>query len=300
MRGKNMSDNNPKYLYHYTNISSLALILKNKNLKLNPLTVLDDSEEANIKDEQKHIAKYCYVSSWTDNDKESIPMWNMYTKMEEGIRIKLPSYPFKEYSINESTYRNSVGDNYEVKGSLNCIVNSNKFFSSEYFILTNVQQHILHKVQYTDESELLNPNVIDIDSKNNTTTFKMGDMGKYKNNYWAFQDEWRYILNIFPFGYKEMQECTSKGNINELLKKLYKGYDLPFNFYLLDLAEDKFLDMEITLSPKISEGNRIIVKDLIEKYNPEAQLNESELFNKIRQKFVCYYLQDIYWKIAFL
>ena len=38
-----------------------------------------------------------------------------------------------------------------------------------------------------------------------------------------------------------------------------------------------YCDMEITLSPKISAGNRVIVQNLVEKYNPSAVVKDSAL-----------------------
>lgn len=34
-----------KYLYHYTSLESLALILKNRTIRLNPLDKMDDLQE---------------------------------------------------------------------------------------------------------------------------------------------------------------------------------------------------------------------------------------------------------------
>ena len=38
------------FLYHYTTISNLALILKNRTLRLNPLNQMDDLQETKNKD----------------------------------------------------------------------------------------------------------------------------------------------------------------------------------------------------------------------------------------------------------
>jgi argininosuccinate synthase len=40
-----MENTYSEYLYHYTSVSSLAMILKNRNIRFSPLTVLDDMEE---------------------------------------------------------------------------------------------------------------------------------------------------------------------------------------------------------------------------------------------------------------
>lgn len=62
----------PKYLYHYTNLSSLCSILKSGMIRFNPLTKMDDMDEAEIRD-FKNFAKYVFVSSWTSDSRESIP-----------------------------------------------------------------------------------------------------------------------------------------------------------------------------------------------------------------------------------
>lgn len=43
----------PPYLYHYTTVESLAMILKNRNVKLNALSSLDDLQEERVKDSQR-------------------------------------------------------------------------------------------------------------------------------------------------------------------------------------------------------------------------------------------------------
>lgn len=65
---------------------------------------------------------------------------------------------------------------------------------------------------------------------------------------------------------------------NKLLHSLEKQ---PFPFYDLQLDDTAFNQMQITLSPKISVGNRLIVKSLIEKYNPSALISESSLLGLI-------------------
>ena len=128
-----MQKENIQYLYHYTNVSSLAMILQNQNIKFNPLTVLDDSEEEQIQDAQKY-AKYCFVSSWTDDEHESIPMWNMYTNMAEGVRIRLPKNPFREYFLTKDDFY-YMQPEYTVTGDgFKIIIPPNELLNSNYFL----------------------------------------------------------------------------------------------------------------------------------------------------------------------
>ena len=87
-------DNGNGYLYHYTNIETLALILQNHTFRFNSLDKMDDLQEQETAD-FKNVGLFCYISSWTDDVDESIPMWNMYTSINSGVRIKLKKHPFK-------------------------------------------------------------------------------------------------------------------------------------------------------------------------------------------------------------
>ena len=82
------------FLYHYTSIETLALILSNRTFRLNSLDQMDDLQEKETSD-IKNIGQFCYISSWTDDETESIPMWKMYSSLDSGVRIKLKTNPFK-------------------------------------------------------------------------------------------------------------------------------------------------------------------------------------------------------------
>ena len=99
--------NTPDYLFHYTNIETLSLILANRTFRLTSLNQLDDLQEKETGD-TPNFGQFCYVSSWTDDKTESIPMWNMYSSLESGIRIKLKANPFK-------LYKNSPDDISKIK-----------------------------------------------------------------------------------------------------------------------------------------------------------------------------------------
>ncbi len=277
-----MHDPNEEYLYHYTNVSSLAMIFQNQNIKFNPLTVLDDSEEEIVKDKQR-FGKYCFVSSWTDEKNESIPMWNMYTDLSDGVRIRLPKYPFQEYFLNISHLNKD--SNYNVTGNgFYTIIPPDEFINQNYFLSTYNQSQTLKKVNYTNKEDKLCP--IIKSTLNGNTVVEFSKLGINKNEFWSFQSEWRYILNFFPFGYNEIQKEATENNNLGLLIKLDKASDLPFNYYFLKLKPEKFEQIKITLSPKINEGNRRIVELLVEKFIPNANIfdiiSDSELTKKIR------------------
>lgn len=55
----------------------------------------------------------------------------------------------------------------------------------------------------------------------------------------------------------------------------------PFPYYDMYLSDQAFSEMEITLSPRISAGSKVIVESIVEKYNPSATINESHLVGLI-------------------
>ena len=57
----------PEWLYHYTSLESLALILQNRTIKFNSLQNVDDLEEA-VTEDMGEFGKYIYASCWTDSD----------------------------------------------------------------------------------------------------------------------------------------------------------------------------------------------------------------------------------------
>lgn len=263
----------PDNLYHYTNVSSLAMILKNKSIRFSPLTVLDDKEEEKIQDRRKY-GKYVFVSSWTDSAMESIPMWKMYTSPADGVRISLPKYPFYNYKLTETDFKD-FPSKFEINGDI--LIPSKEFIYSDYLLTVPHQQNILRKVKYTDDYDKLYPQIINVVEGN--TQVSMGNLGKYKNTYWGFQNEWRYILRFLPISLKDK---LLNLNSNQLeLVRISKCLDLPFAYYYLKLDEAKLKNMEITLSPQISDGNRIIVDLLVEKYNSVIQITESKLHGRI-------------------
>lgn len=59
---------------------------------------------------------------------------------------------------------------------------------------------------------------------------------------------------------------------------------LPFTYYDMQLNDDALDKIEITLSPSASEAEEIIVRALIDKYVPKAQINNSTLGKVVRLK----------------
>lgn len=259
-----------QYLYHYTSIETLALILKYKTIRFTSLAKVDDLNEAKTSD-YGDMGRFCFVSCWTDMKEESIPLWKMYTPDMRGVRIRLPRTPFKRYKVSKGEYYSSE-DFYTY-------INFNKHYSNNGYSINPInEESFLFKVEYTNNKDSLFPNVV---SKEDTATgytkrINIKDIGRYKEKVWEFQQEWRYKLFIAPWTLNDLIKANSVEKQVDLFNRL-KEFNLPFSYYDLDLDENKFKDMEILLGPKTSVAEEIIVRALVNEYNKDAKVMISSL-----------------------
>lgn len=148
---------NCEYLYHYTNIETLALILKNRTIRFNSLDKMDDLQEQQTADIE-NIGQFCYISSWTEDDTESIPMWNMYASLDLGVRIKLCKNPFKIYNITAedlSKVINAPVTDESNGNPIQSIIPITEMFAKGFIIFPTITKDLLFKVQYTNDREKL-------------------------------------------------------------------------------------------------------------------------------------------------
>jgi hypothetical protein len=275
--------NNIEYLYHYTNIETLALIFKNHTIRFNSLDKVDDLQEQETAD-VKNFGQFFYISSWTDDATESIPMWNMYASLNLGVRIKLRKNPFKIYNntadelskvVNMPVIDDSNGKPFQT------LIPLTEIFQKGFFSTQAMSKQLLLKVEYTNNTEKLYPKILKIDRDGFGFGFEIGNFGRHKNLHWKFQKEWRYIMNMIPLNLNQSQDKI-RHDFDDIVVKIISGKEKqPFPYYDMRLSDEAFSDMEITLSPRISAGSRIIVQNLVEKYNPSATIIESNLLGLI-------------------
>lgn len=271
-----------KYLYHYTSVDSLALILKNKTIRLNPLDKMDDLQEQKTADVE-NLGKFVFVSSWTDDPTESIPMWKLYTNSTAGVRIKLRENPFAWHGTLAKDVAAKTGmqltPDSDPEGKLPTFLDLSEMMSKGYMSAQAYNGKILEKVQYTDDLSKLEPTVVKIDD--GKVHLNIGNLGRYKNKHWEFQNEWRYIMTFMSMNFKVGVEMMSQMFSMSVTKMTQGKEPPPFRYYDLDIDPKCFEEMEITCSPQMTYGNRVILETLVEKYNPSAKIVESKLLGKI-------------------
>lgn len=155
----------PEFLYHYTNVETLALILRTKKMRFNSLLNVDDLEEAKSEGIE-NFGMHIFVSCFTSDSSESIPVWNMYSNKGSGVRIKLLNPPFERFTYHNETENYSVNYN----GATFPIV-------------------------YTDDPSKLYPQINRI--IDDERWINAEETGRYKRLAWQFQNEWRAKLFVF-------------------------------------------------------------------------------------------------------
>lgn len=267
----------PDYLFHYTSIRTLALILKNRNIRLSRLDQVDDVSES-ITDDSAQYAKYLFVSCWTDHEDESIPFWHMYTPNMAGARIKLPRQMFRSYNLipnSPQLNRASV--------LFNCILPSDRLRSANYLIPPQLYDKFV-KIEYTNDDSKLFPRLLNPKTEQ-SWTIEMGNLGRYKRLEWSFQSEWRYRLPVYPISlqpYLDDPNLETEADLCQQLVQMVHGKESAFDEFFLELNDKAFATMEILLGPKHTEGDLAIVEALISAHNPSANLYVSHLSGSLR------------------
>lgn len=274
----NMDLSIPNKIFHYTSIGTLALILKNKSIRLSRLDTVDDISESISKDAVQY-SKYLFVSCWTEKEEESIPFWNMYTPNMAGVRIRLKTPIFQTYSIQSDPDKALISNDAERES----ILPLEKMHGANYLVIPE-SPYKFYEVEYTDEDKLLNPLVYST-NPDGSHSIAFGSLGKYKNKEWSFQSEWRYRLIILPSAPPPSTSYSDERYLNEFLSNVgqaVNGKEPPFKHFFLNLNEEAFNSIEILLGPKHSSGDIALVEALINTYCPNATFSVSKLTGTIR------------------
>jgi len=272
-----------EFLYHYTSLETLALILKNKTISFNNLLNVDDIEEAETEDMGK-FGRFVYVSCWTEDNVESIPLWNLYTPDMHGVRLRLPKFPFKKYSYNAGQFHFS--QDVETYINIESIYNENKAS-----IVAN--QPSLIEVEYTDNKKLLFPKVKTESCENGfqkytnakdisevtgiELSYFFEELGKFKHENWQFQKERRYLLTSTPKGLRESTPPSFEKQKEFIRRIENENLKPPYQNIFLNLDENAIEHLEVVFGPKMSEAEKILAISLLKQYAPITLYRDSSL-----------------------
>lgn len=262
-----------EYLYHYTSLETLKLILENKTIRFRNLSLMDDLEEGDTVD-LEDFKKFVFISSWTDDPSESNEFWQ-YTGGDNGVRIRIKKNPFKVESFSFSNKEFGELNNRPIESSPAL---KNYFVKSLELVFLPGQPE-LFEVTYTGNEDLLKPEVIQRLPDGHFNIYTKS-IGIFKSKEWATQKEWRYRLRAFPREAMSDYRNRKFQDREEFFRELNNSDSL--DHVDLPLRDDAFEDLEILISPFTDDDGEKEIKELVEKYVPHASVENAKM--KIRRR----------------
>ena len=266
---------NPAFLYHYTSINVLALILKNKTIRFRRLDLMDDPNESMSSDFGRQ-GKYVMISCWTSKTEETLLTWSLYTNNLHGVRIRLPVNPFeKKYTITQREMRIPIKDGQPFQSYLE----SEHIFNDRYNIPGIDFEKSLVKIEYTDDPELLNPKVFF------GNAVILSNLGKRKHTIWADQEEWRYTFPIFPMTREILRVLQTKEMDRKfgalMMEALRMEQDPGVEYVDIPISDKAIQQLEVISGPRNDDAEKIILNSIIKEYAPGVIIKDSDLLGKI-------------------
>ena len=280
-------------IFHYTTIDNLALILKNRTIRFNRLdNGLDDLQEGSISSNGVKLGNYGFVSCWTENREESIPLWKLYTDNGVGVRIALEKDMFKDYYYSDIVEYNGIRFDAKKSGWKITKTPIEDMFNPDFMVFTLLSSAIddgcfYRAVEYVEDiNKKIDKcvTITPISDNLNHIHVQFSEIGRYKNKRWAFEEETRFFLFIIPGMNFEMGSQVTMDFNQHLYDVWTNNIKNTITYYDMHLKDNIFDDIEITLSPNITVAKRIMVEALKEKYAPKAIIKSSSLEGAVNLK----------------
>lgn len=269
-------------IYHYTNIHSLALILESRKIRFTRLDRVDDLRESQTVSGIE-FGKYFFVSCWTNSSKEHIPLWNMYTPNMKGVRIGFPDMPFKMSPLK-------APPSWDVKqqGVILSPISFDEMFSDTYCILPVflTPEMFAGPVSYVPDMSIAYKDNIKLSfapgrTQANLKIENMPSLPRTKDDDWAFQKEYRFVLLITPsipvppdgIGNPDFVKAFP----SHVISSFIAGIDPEIEHYDLELDETALHSIDVTIGPRAELSDRLLVEALLNKYAEKAKINSSSL-----------------------
>lgn len=253
----------PSYLYHYTTLETLQIILKNENVRFKRIDLMNDPYEGHL-DSYKNSKKYVFSSSWTAQPLDEIPMWKMYNGLK-GVRLRMPVDLFS-FGKNMTVAKMSRSNNFLIKSKLN------KDYSIELeepmeFKSQKIKEFNINSVYGPTEINYVNSVekiLEDIISKNpsvkNFDLFEinLNLIGQKKINFWSFEKEFRF--RVF------LQNSVMMAGSDSVLRDTLDNHKIKTEYIDINFTKKSLDNVEILLGPKaVNKDKLTIEKILVEK-----------------------------------
>ena len=249
----------PNYLYHYTSLEVLILILKEGKIRFKRLDLVNDPIEGNFTS-IPNIGKYVFTSSWTAQSRDEIPMWMIYGNLE-GVRFRMPIDLFNHTDKMSIIKSKTSPPSFEIKSELDKdykfeVGNPVKFNSGRDYKSSSVFGPWM--VEYSDNKDdilkdVLKKRIVHVKEIDYTLCdLILNRLGQKKSNFWSFEKEYRYRVFVHDARY----ECRE-----EVLVDLFD--DIITEYIDISYTKESLEGIEILLSPKATDSDEIKIKETL-------------------------------------
>ncbi|NKJ97099.1 DUF2971 domain-containing protein [Rhizobium leguminosarum bv. viciae] len=251
----------PERLFHYTSIDTLEKILINHTLRFGRLDQVNDPEEAQS-DDVPLAATSLFVSCWSSNSVESIPLWSLYGGGRHGVRLSMPVNMFA------GRHKPTI---FEVGGALTIVDAEMHIMRKSPAMSTTMSAAIgPNKVYYTDDIAFrVRPLIMREGGKARYTPY---DLGMAKSTAWAYEEEWRFKIAALSFA----SEFPDDEYFNKVTLDL-DTYPVETNQLFVPLDPSSLDELKVTAGPLVTADEFARIETLLAQHASNAELTRSAI-----------------------
>ena len=238
---------NRNKLSHYTSAEVLKKIISDKVLKFSRIDKVNDLLESELfgNIETSHLV---YISCFSHDEFESVPMWKIYGKKDQSIRLTLELVE-RDFSKNLIESQGNVIN--PTDKEIYCFEKKGNPKADWY--LTYSVKDILYK------SEDMEKNPIRYYYKKSPDItremYNLTPMGSIKREEWSYEKETRLIAYL-----------RNTVRANETDNKRKDGLPIPdIDYLLVPIKFDKLKSITVTFSPWMNASTKTDIKLFMEK-----------------------------------
>lgn len=251
----------PTYLYHYTSLETLLLILEENTIRFSRLDLMNDPVEGH-NDIWPECRENVFSSSWTAEARDELPMWKLYSDLK-GVRIRMPIDLFNfsdklEASKREGLFliksklsKPAIIERYNFDKINN--VGPMKFKDSESVYGPTA-------VTYHENKEAISEGmVVPEDYGEDRYQINLTLIGGRKLDYWSFEKEYRYRI---IYG----DALRIYGNLG-YLKQFSEGNGIIQRHLDVEFKQESLEGVEIILGPHSNSSDRNKIVEILRSKN---------------------------------
>lgn len=235
-------------LSHYTSYEALKCILSQRNLKFNRIDNVNDRMESNVFGEHE-LSRLVFVSCFTNSEIESIPMWSIYGKDQNGLRLSLE---LEKSNFTENFLGKPFGALAHKPGHSGEFIKMIELYSD--WIPTATMKDIVYDIDAIYRNPIRNG---DADS----LWFNLTAMAAIKRKEWEYEKESRLIIT---------------------LSAIHDGVTAPLEDYILvPIKFDCIKKLVVTFNPWMSEELKKEIEEFVISKIPELNPEKIDFKNSV-------------------